>query len=50
MAYSKCAKCDNTYFEVVENSPARSNYKLMFVQCSKCGTPIGEWIIGISEL
>jgi hypothetical protein len=41
MAYSKCPKCDNTYFEVTENSPSKSNYKLLFVQCSKCGSVVG---------
>lgn len=41
MAYSKCPKCDNSYFEVAENSPSRSNYKLLFVQCSKCGSVLG---------
>ena len=41
MAYSKCPKCDNTFFELVENSPAKSNFKLMFVQCSKCGAVVG---------
>ncbi|HMK03805.1 MAG TPA: hypothetical protein VK489_06420 [Ferruginibacter sp.] len=41
MAYSKCPKCDNTYFEVTENAPTKSNYKLLFVQCSKCGSVVG---------
>jgi len=41
MAISKCPKCDNTYFEVAHNSPSKSNYKLMFVQCSKCGAVVG---------
>lgn len=41
MAYSKCPKCENTYFEVTENSPTKSNYKLLFVQCSKCGSVVG---------
>lgn len=41
MASSKCSKCDNSYFEVVENSPRNSNYKLIFVQCSSCGSVVG---------
>jgi predicted nucleic-acid-binding Zn-ribbon protein len=41
MAYSKCPKCDNTRFEVKENSPTHSNFKLLFVQCSSCGTVVG---------
>lgn len=49
MAYSKCPKCENGFFEVSENSPSKSNFKLMFVQCSKCGTVVGAmdyWNIG----
>ncbi|MGN6196936.1 MAG: hypothetical protein ACTHOB_18490 [Ginsengibacter sp.] len=49
MAYSKCPKCENGFFEVSENSPSKSNFKLMFVQCSKCGTVVGTmdyWNIG----
>ncbi len=41
MAISKCPKCDNASFEVVENSPLHSNYKLIFVQCRKCGSVVG---------
>lgn len=33
--------CDSTRFEVKENSPTRSNYKLLFVQCSSCGAVVG---------
>lgn len=40
MALSKCPKCENHYFEVIENSPSKSNYKLFFVQCSSCGCVI----------
>lgn len=55
MAYSKCPKCENGYFEVTENSPAKSNFKLLFVQCSRCGSVVGTmdyWNIGtlIKEL
>ena len=41
MAYSKCPKCESTSFEVQMNSPLYSNFKLSFVQCSKCGCVIG---------
>lgn len=41
MAFSKCAKCEHGYFEIKENVPSGSNYKLMFVQCSKCGSVVG---------
>jgi hypothetical protein len=41
MAYSKCPKCDDSSFEVKENSPRHSNFKLLFVQCSSCGSVIG---------
>lgn len=50
MANSKCPKCDNAHFEVAENSPSKSKYKLMFIQCSKCGSVVGTmdyWNIGI---
>jgi len=26
---------------MVENSPSKSNYKVMFIQCSKCGSVVG---------
>ncbi len=38
---STCAKCNGNLFQVVEQEPAGSNFKLMFVQCSACGTPVG---------
>lgn len=41
MAQSSCGKCNNPFFELLENTPNGSNYKLLFVQCTKCGTPIG---------
>lgn len=49
MAYSKCPKCENGYFEVTENFPSKSNFKLLFVQCSVCGSVVGTmdyWNIG----
>ena len=41
MVRSKCPKCDNTRFEVVEHSPSGSNFKLMFIQCASCGSVVG---------
>ena len=38
---STCSKCQGHLFELSENSPAKSRYKLWFVQCSTCGVPIG---------
>lgn len=49
MAFSRCPKCENSFFEVKESSPSGSNYKIMFVQCSKCGSVVGTmdyWNIG----
>jgi hypothetical protein len=41
MARSKCGKCDGYVFEVVETVPGNSRYKVLFVQCSSCGTVVG---------
>lgn len=41
MAISTCAKCGNHTFEIQENSPARSAFRLQFVQCMSCGAVIG---------
>lgn len=41
MALSTCSECKSTIFEVKENTPATSNYKLLFVQCASCGTVVG---------
>lgn len=40
---SKCPneKCKSNFFEIVEQSPTNASYKVLFVQCSLCGTPIG---------
>ena len=38
---SSCAKCGGGTFKVVEKEPNGSNYKVNFVQCSSCNTPIG---------
>ncbi len=34
-------KCDGHLFELSAQSPSGSNFKLWFVQCSKCGVPVG---------
>ncbi len=41
MSTSKCPKCSSTYFQLSENLPSGSNYKLQFVQCSACGSVVG---------
>jgi len=41
MAVSKCAKCDNTVFEMIEKEPVGSEFKVMFIQCARCGTVVG---------
>ena len=41
MARSTCPKCENTTFEMVENSPRNSQFKVMFIQCASCGAVIG---------
>ena len=40
-SYSKCPKCENTSFEVVEDTPNRSNWKMNYIRCSSCKTVIG---------
>ena len=40
MATSKFQKCSHTVFEVIENTPTGSKFKIDFVQCKSCGTPI----------
>ena len=41
MAYSKCPKCDSTSFEMQEAKVSGARFKLMFIQCSRCGAVIG---------
>ncbi len=38
---STCVKCGSTSFEVKLVTPAGSNFKLNFVQCSLCGGVVG---------
>jgi len=41
MASSLCPKCENHTFEMVEVEPGNWRFKIMFVQCTKCGTVVG---------
>lgn len=41
MAMSTCPKCESHSFEISENSPAGGAFKVMFVQCSRCGAVVG---------
>jgi hypothetical protein len=34
-------KCKNTRFELHESRPAGAKSPIQFVQCAKCGTPVG---------
>lgn len=38
---SKCPKCENSAFEVVNELPVNSNYELIFVRCVNCRTVVG---------
>ena len=41
MANSTCAKCGGHNFEIKLFEPAGGRYKQNFIQCSKCGVPVG---------
>jgi hypothetical protein len=38
---SKCPQCKATSFEIAEETPTHSAWKLYFVRCSFCKTAIG---------
>jgi len=38
---SKCPKCKNTAFEVVNEKPVNSNYNLILVRCTECKVVVG---------
>lgn len=38
---SSCSKCGGNTFKVVIQEPTGSRYKVNFVQCSSCNTPVG---------
>ena len=40
MATSKCS-CGNLTFEIKEVEPRNAKFKHNFIQCTKCGVPVG---------
>lgn len=38
---SRCSRCQGNQFEMVEDTPTGSAFKLMYVRCSSCKTVIG---------
>jgi len=40
MAFSTCGKCGNRFWEIQSVEPRGSAFKLYFVQCASCGTPV----------
>lgn len=38
---SKCPKCEKHFFEMVEETPSKSKFKLQFIRCFSCKTVIG---------
>ena len=41
MVKSKCAKCDHSTFDMIENIPEGSKFQVTFIQWAQCGTVIG---------
>ena len=41
MANTTCPKCPSTTFEMKETKVNNSSYRLLFVQCARCGAAIG---------
>ena len=41
MANSACARCQNQSFELQEAKVSGARHRLLFVQCTACGTPAG---------
>lgn len=35
---TKCPKCEAMRFELVEDTPDKSNFKLFYLRCSSCKT------------
>lgn len=35
---TKCPKCESISFELVEDTPTKSNYKYYYLRCSSCRT------------
>lgn len=38
---SKCPKCERTFFELAEDAPTDSKYKIYYIRCSSCKTIVG---------
>jgi len=38
---SKCPKCSNSTFEIAEDVPTGSKFKLYFIRCESCKTIVG---------
>ena len=41
MAFSKCVSCGGMSFEIQQAEPAKSAFKVYFVQCAQCGGVVG---------
>jgi hypothetical protein len=41
MAASTCGKCGGNRFENVEQTPNKSNFRYVFIQCAGCGVVVG---------
>jgi len=37
-SFSKCPKCEQTGFELVEDTPYKSEYKMWYLRCMSCKT------------
>lgn len=37
-SHTKCSKCGHTSFELVEDAPTKSSYKMWYLRCSSCNT------------
>jgi formate dehydrogenase maturation protein FdhE len=35
---TKCPKCDNSSFTLVEDFPANANFKMYYIRCASCNT------------
>ena len=42
MAVSTCLKCAGHSVELLPFTPLGASHKLVMVQCSSCGTPVGD--------
>lgn len=41
MASSMCPRCESHRFELKENTPTGSGYRMYFIQCASCGAVVG---------